>query len=64
MGNTWTIYKREMKSYFTSPIAYIFICAFLVIMGIWFFFFRSPPSLYSWVCTRCGSLLEQNAVHR
>lgn len=42
-----------MKSYFTSPIAYIFICAFLVIMGIWFFFFNgffrsSNPDLRSY----------------
>ncbi len=27
-------------SYFTSPIAYIFICAFLVVMGVFFFFYN------------------------
>jgi ABC-2 type transport system permease protein len=39
MANLWTIYRREMKSYFTSPVAYIFICAFLVFMSVFFFFF-------------------------
>ena len=37
MPNVLTIYRREMGSYFTSPIAYIFICVFLVVMGIYFF---------------------------
>jgi ABC-2 type transport system permease protein len=33
----FTIFKREFKSYFVSPIAYIIITIFLVITG-WFFF--------------------------
>lgn len=40
MKNTLTIYRRELASYFTSPIAYIFICAFLVVMGVFFFFYN------------------------
>ncbi len=32
-----TITKREFKSYFNSPVAYIVISAFLVILGIRFF---------------------------
>ena len=36
--NCWTIAKRDFKSYFTSPIAYIIIAGFMVIMG-WMFFF-------------------------
>lgn len=35
----WTIAHRDFKSYFTSPIAYIVIAGFLVIMG-WMFFFN------------------------
>ncbi len=30
------IYKREVKSYFLSPVAYIFIGAFMLIAGIFF----------------------------
>jgi len=37
MGNIATIYKRELKTYFTSPIAYIFIIAFLIVMAVYFF---------------------------
>ncbi len=30
------IYKREMKSYFTSPIGYVYICAYLFAMALFF----------------------------
>lgn len=32
------IYKKELRSYFTSMIGYVFIAFFLVIVGVWFFF--------------------------
>lgn len=35
----WTIAWKDYKTYFTSPIAYIVIAGFLVIMG-WMFFFN------------------------
>jgi ABC-2 type transport system permease protein len=39
MRNIWTVARRDFKSYFTSPIAYIIIAGFLLIMG-WMFFFN------------------------
>ncbi len=39
MSNVWTIAKRDFRTYFTSPIAYIVIAGFLGIMG-WMFFFN------------------------
>ncbi|MDZ4712707.1 MAG: ABC transporter permease subunit [bacterium] len=36
MKNILTIFKKELRSYFNSPIAYIVIVVFLVITG-WFF---------------------------
>ncbi|MBD3247658.1 ABC transporter permease subunit [Candidatus Falkowbacteria bacterium] len=33
----WSLYKKELMSYFNSPIAYIFIGVFLII-GNWLFF--------------------------
>lgn len=36
MNNILTIYKKELKSYFYSPVAYIVIVVFLIITG-WFF---------------------------
>lgn len=32
------IYKRELRSYFTSMVGYVYIAFFLVIVGIWFFY--------------------------
>jgi ABC-2 type transport system permease protein len=31
--NTTAVFKRELKSYFESPVAYVFIVAFLVLTG-------------------------------
>lgn len=31
------IYKKELRSYFTSMMGYVFVAFFLVIIGIWFF---------------------------
>lgn len=39
MKNIWTIARKDFKTYFTSPIAYIVIASFLLIMG-WMFFFN------------------------
>jgi len=36
MNNSITIFKKELKSYFTSPVAYIIMVVFLIITG-WFF---------------------------
>lgn len=37
MNSIWTIARRDFRSYFNSPIAYIVIAAFLFLMG-WMFF--------------------------
>ena len=37
MRNVWTIARRELKSYFASPIAYILLAMFAVIFGYFFF---------------------------
>lgn len=39
LKNIWTVASRDLRSYFTSPIAYIVIAGFMVIMG-WMFFFN------------------------
>ena len=38
MWTTWNIAKREFKSNFTSPLAYVVICLSLALLGIFFFF--------------------------
>ena len=37
MSKVWIIAKKDLKSYFTSPIGYIVIAAFMCIMGLMFF---------------------------
>lgn len=37
MRNTWIIARRELRSYFNAPVAYIVIVAFLLVAG-WMFF--------------------------
>ena len=36
MRNIWTIYKKELRLYFHSPIAYVVLTIFLILMG-WLF---------------------------
>ncbi len=36
-GNVWTIAKRELKGYFASPVAYVFIVIFLLLTGFFTF---------------------------
>jgi ABC-2 type transport system permease protein len=36
LANIRPIYKRELRSYFNSPVAYVVIVVFLAIIG-WFF---------------------------
>jgi ABC-2 type transport system permease protein len=36
--NTYTIFKRELKSYFESPVAYVFLVVFLMLTGFLTFY--------------------------
>ncbi|NLZ63494.1 MAG: ABC transporter permease subunit [Lentisphaerae bacterium] len=52
MRNAWIIAKRELAGYFVSPVAYVFIVIFLVLMGFFTFmmggfFERNDASLLS-----------------
>src|SRR5262252_9021453 len=38
MNPTLTIAKREFRSYFDSPLAYVVICLGLFLLGVFFFF--------------------------
>lgn len=39
MRNVWTIARRELYAYFSSPIAYIIMAAFLAVEGLLFWLF-------------------------
>jgi ABC-2 type transport system permease protein len=52
MSAVWTIIKRELASYFTSPVAYVFLVIFLLLTGFFTFtvgsfFERGEASLAS-----------------
>src|SRR3954463_12545787 len=57
MSTTLTIAKREFRSNFDSPLAYVVICLGLIMLGFAFFYMRggfwqadraSMQSLFSW----------------
>lgn len=39
MRNCWAVFKKEIASYFNSPVAYVVIVSFLVLMGLFFSYF-------------------------
>ena len=41
MNNILPIVKKELKSYFNSPIAYILVVTFLVFSSIWIFYLQT-----------------------
>jgi ABC-2 type transport system permease protein len=42
-GNIMTIAKRELKGYFASPVAYVFIVIFLLLVGFFTFMLGGAP---------------------
>ncbi|HPD21409.1 MAG: ABC transporter permease subunit [Pseudomonadota bacterium] len=76
MTRTLQIFKKELKDYFVSPIAYIVICIFLLISG-WFFFstffifnhanlrnfFNLLPLTYSFVIPAVTMRLFAEEIH-
>ena len=41
----WSIYKKEMVNYFSSPIAYIVIACFLIFLGLFMWVFKDTSVL-------------------
>ena len=76
MTRTLQIFKKELKDYFVSPIAYIVICIFLLISGGFFFstffifnhanlrnFFNLLPLTYSFVIPAVTMRLFAEEIH-
>ncbi len=40
--NSFTVFRRELKSYFESPVAYVFLIVFLLLTGFFTFSMNSP----------------------
>jgi ABC-2 type transport system permease protein len=41
MNSVWPIVKKEFRSFFNSPIAYIAVVFFVVFTAVWFFFIQN-----------------------
>ena len=37
MRTTWVVFRRELASYFATPVAYVFIVIFLFVTGVFTF---------------------------
>jgi len=62
MRNILTIFRRELASYFATPLAYVFIVIFLVMAGVLTFFLgnffeRGQADLQSFFRCIPGSIL-------
>lgn len=51
MRNLYLIFKKELKSYFTSPVAYVVITIFLVVTGYFFYAILASFSRLSFEAT-------------
>lgn len=47
MRNIWAIYKRELRAYFFSPLAYVLYVFFLVVTGVFFNMYFSAYTRWS-----------------
>lgn len=47
MRGLYAIYKKEMNHYFVSPVAYVVVCIFLVLAGVFFNYIMSQVIRYS-----------------
>jgi ABC-2 type transport system permease protein len=61
MKNIWAILKRELQSYFTSPVAYVVITIFLVIAGYFFYVMLMGFMNYAMQVTMQASYYQQAA---
>lgn len=60
MHNFWAVFKRELKVYFSSSIAYAILIIFLVMAGYFFYSGMSLYSMYSFQAARNPGLTGLN----
>ena len=76
MRSIWILFRREMRSYFVSPVAYTILVAFLVLSG-WYFrnlliafviyvitkaLIKETPAAPSKKCPRCTETIAVEAT--
>ena len=58
MKNIWFIAKKELQAYFSSPIAYVVIAVFLLLVGFFFY------SLIMWFNSQAMQLAQNPAYYQ
>src|ERR1019366_3820915 len=60
MKNVWMIYRKELRSYFVSPIAYLLLVMFTVIFGFFFWNVLGTVVYYSMESQMAGEPFPMN----
>lgn len=64
MKNIWAISKKEVKTYFTSPIAYVVTTVFLVLVGFFFYSLILWFNSYSMQASRYPEAIQQLNINQ
>ncbi len=64
MKNIWAISKKEVKTYFTSPIAYVVTTVFLVLVGFFFYSLIQWFNSYSMQASRYPEAIQQLNINQ
>lgn len=60
MKNIWTIYQKELRSYFVSPIAYLLLTMFAIIFGFFFWVALKSFVFYGMEMQMRGEMMPMN----
>jgi ABC-2 type transport system permease protein len=60
MKNVWTIYQKELRSYFVSPIAYLLLTMFAIIFGFFFWVALKSFVFYGMEMQMRGEMMPMN----
>ena len=60
MRNVWTIYQKELRSYFVSPIAYLLLTMFAIIFGFFFWVALKSFVFYGMEMQMRGEMMPMN----
>jgi ABC-2 type transport system permease protein len=60
MRNTWIIFRKELRSYFVSPVAYVLLIMFALIFGWFFWNMLGAFVFYSMASQMRGEMMPMN----
>lgn len=63
MTNLFAVYRRELRSFFSTPVAYLVIVIFLVVSGVLFTLILADYSRFSFQVIRAGSGVQLEGLN-